>query len=182
MRKDYPVFSSPSRRFFRYIAKLGLQTQEFLEDFPRDYAATTVPTIQLSKRQKLKTLHEAWYSLHEYIQPALDADSLNLPTPLIAALEDMLYAIKPWRRFSFVLFHTNEANYLEVPPELAKYVANNVALEVKGKEFPDFLGLVGVPYSQTGGFSSTVCYLMSSVILFTKRCHLKPWLRRSMHS
>lgn len=151
-RPDYPVFSRSAIAFFGYIHKLGLQTQAFLNMFPDDFAETTVESIQLSKLQKLKTLRKAWERLHEYVKPALDADSLNLPMPLIEALEGMVRKIDDWKEFEFVYFHTSEANYLQVPSERAKDIADLIALEVGGEQFPITLGLVGIPYSQANTF------------------------------
>jgi len=151
-REDYPVFPAPATEFFDYVYSLGCQTRTFLAAFPYDFISTSVKEIALSKRQKLKTLRKAWERLHEYVKPALDADSLNLPMPLVEALEQMVRQVEDWKDFRFVLFHTSEANYLQVPAERIKDIADEIAREVGGDTFPDALGLVGIPYSQADTF------------------------------
>lgn len=149
LRDDYPVYSSPSREFFVYIQNLGNETLRFLEAFPENVLRDSRTTS--SKRQKLQSLKAAWEHLHQYVRPALDADSLHLPTPLITALHDSLHEFNNWREYRFTLFHTAEANYFEIPAEMARETANRIAALIGGTKFPQSLGLLGIPYSQGDG-------------------------------
>jgi hypothetical protein len=57
-------------------------------------------------------------------------------------------SVSDWGDYRFVLFHTNEANYLQIPSGMAREVANDIADIVGFDRFDPNLGLVGVPYSQ----------------------------------
>jgi hypothetical protein len=135
LRDDYPVFRDPSIKFFGYIATLGLKTQEYLEGFPAFYAKSTDKRAADSKRQKLVSLKTAWETLHNYIKPALDADSLHLPMSLVTAFGDIVNSVDDWRDYKFVLFHTTEANYLQIPSGMARKAANDIAESVDCARF-----------------------------------------------
>ena len=150
LRDDYPVYTPPSREFFTHIQTLGTETLAFLEAFPQRILKD--PRTASSKRQKLFSLKAAWEDLHEYVRPALDADSLHLPTPLITALHDRLHEFRKWRDYRFTLFHTIEANYFEIPASGARDTADRIAGLIGGTGFPPSLGLLGIPYSQGDGF------------------------------
>jgi hypothetical protein len=151
MRDDHPVYTPPSREFFVHIQRLGNETLRFLETFPESVLKEQDQRLARSRRQKLLSLKAAWEELHEYIRPALDADSLHLPTPLITALHDRLHEFKRWGKYRFTLFHTTEANYFQIPASMARQTADKVADLVKGTKFPSSLGLLGIPYSQGDG-------------------------------
>jgi hypothetical protein len=152
LREDYPVFADPSLEFFSYISKLGTKTQEYLETFPAYYVKSTDERSARSKRQALFTIKNSWETLHNYIRPALDADSLHLPMSLITAFSDIVNAVDDWKDYKFVLFHTNEANYLQIPAGMARKAANEIADSVSYERFDANLGLVGIPYSQSQAF------------------------------
>ncbi len=174
LRRDYPVYTRPAQTFFKHIASLGLQTQEFLARFPDDAAKDA--RLTNSKRLKLLTLRTSWDSLHEYVGAVLDADTLHLPGPLLTLFETLLRPIMAdddadgtngngdqsgateggqlqakTAKYEFAVFHTNQANYLQVPSSIARDVANDIALLIGGKSFPPDLGLVGIPYSSCNG-------------------------------
>lgn len=149
LRPDYPVFSNESRDFFEHIWKLGDKTLAYLEDAPSDILKD--PRLSSTKRQRLLDLRYLWENLHEFLRPALDADSLHLPNSLIAVLHDRIHETEEWASYRFTLFHTAEANYLQLPLSMVGDVANNIAALVGGKQFPPGLGHVGIPYSQADG-------------------------------
>jgi hypothetical protein len=151
-RDDYPVFANPSVAFFSHVSKLGIETQKYLEQFPQYYSKSADERAANSKRLKLVSLKSAWEALHTYIRPALDADSLHLPMSLITAFQDEVQKVEEWQRYQFVLFHTTEVNYLQIPSDMARSVANNIAESVGGQTFDPDLGLVGIPYSQSNAF------------------------------
>jgi hypothetical protein len=148
--REYPVYPEPTLKFLRHIECLGRETQEFLSNFPVEVSKD--PRTAYSKRQKLLSLRAGWEILHEYLRPALAADTLHLPTPLILALQDKINATDDLQDVKFTLFHTDRANYLQVPSGLAREFANDIADLVSGTHFPPRLGLVGIPYSQGDGF------------------------------
>jgi hypothetical protein len=152
LREDYPIFAGPSLKFFSYISKLGTKTQEFLEAFPTSYAGCTDQRAANSMLLGLSSLKASWETLHNYVGPALDADSLNLPSSLITAFSDIANSVPEWADYEFVLFHTSEANYLQIPSGMARDAADNIADKVGLELFDPNLGLVGIPYSQANSF------------------------------
>jgi hypothetical protein len=147
LRADYPVFSDESREFFDHIQKLGNETLTYLLGAPDRILKDT--RLSSTKRQSLLDLRYLWENLHEYLRPALDADSLHLPNPLISTLHDRIHETDEWHSYRFTLFHTTEANYLQLPMGIVGTVANDIAALVGGKQFPAGLGHVGMPYSQS---------------------------------
>src|ERR1700678_1866121 len=111
LREDYPVFAPASERFFAYVLELGKQTQQYLEVFPAFYAKSIDERSARSKLQKLFSQKEAWERLHAFVKPALDADSLHLPSSLITAFEDIVNSVDEWHEYKFILFQSSEANY-----------------------------------------------------------------------
>jgi hypothetical protein len=150
-RPDFPTYNDTSREFFMHIGELGRRSLTYLQTLPTKILNQKYSQIAASNRQKLLQLKSDWENLHQYIQPALDADTLHLPTPLIAALHERLHEIGKWRAHRFTLFHASEVNYFEVPSGIVRRVANGIASQVGGKPFPKFLGLIGIPYSQANG-------------------------------
>jgi len=149
LRPDYPVFSDESRDFFEHIQKLGDKTLKYLESAPNEILKAS--RLSSTRRQELLDLRYLWESLHEFLRPALDADSLHLPNSLIAALHDRIHETEEWRTYRFTLFHTAEANYLQLPLGMVGDRANDIAALVGAEQFPPGLGHVGIPYSQADG-------------------------------
>ncbi|MGA3035510.1 MAG: hypothetical protein ABSD70_19680 [Terracidiphilus sp.] len=157
LREDYPVYDGTSLEFFGYFEKLGRESLQFLEQLPDEILKNQDPRLSSTKRQKLLSLRSAWEDLHQYLRPALDADALHLPIPLIAALHDRLHETKDWRSYRFTLFHTDEANYFQLPSNMVGDVANHIAAEVGGTQYPAGLGHIQIPYSQADGlFLNTI--------------------------
>jgi hypothetical protein len=147
---EYPVYTKPSHKFFAYVKLLGLQTQQFLFKFP-DQVNKNAKTAY-SKRRKLFGLRTGWETIHGYLKPALDADTLHLPTPLMFAFQDLVSEVDALEPIEFTVFHSAEVNYLQIPAETFREVANGIADLIKGQHFPNDLGLIGMPYSQASGF------------------------------
>jgi len=147
---EYPVYTKTSRDFLNHIERLGDETKSFLEQFPSSVGRRRETAT--SKRRKLHTLRASWEVLHEYLEPALDADTLRLPTPLISAIQDEAHKVEGLRALNFTLFHSDEVNYLQVPSGIVKETADSIAALVHGTRFPPNLGLIGMPYSQSSAF------------------------------
>jgi hypothetical protein len=88
----YPVYTTQSHKFFDYVRLLGEQTQKFLLDFPQQVNKNAKTAF--SKRKKLLELRNSWETIHEYLKPSLDADTLHLPAPLMLAFQDMISRIE----------------------------------------------------------------------------------------
>lgn len=145
---EYPVYAGPSKTFLDYMSVLGNETKQFLEKFPES-AERDNRTVN-SKRRKLHSLRNGWEALHEYLKPALDADTLHIPTSLILALQDEVNRLEDLQDMKFAIFHSDR--YLQLPSGTLKETANLIAELIGGTSFPSSLGLVGMPYSQSNGF------------------------------
>lgn len=145
---EAPAYLSPSTTFFRYIRRLGDATKAFLNAFPG--SAPKDQKLYQFYRQKLETIRSGWFEFHQFIKPAVDADTLNVPYALVEALTRRLNRIPEFRKTKFVLFHFHEVNYLQVRVSEIKKTANRLAsLIPDSRDFPPDLGMIGIPYSQS---------------------------------
>jgi hypothetical protein len=147
---EYPVYAQTSEIFLHHMVVLGTETKKFLEAFPE--SAEKDKRTANSKRRKLQSLRVSWEALHEYLKPALDADTLHIPMPLILALQDEVNQLEELKDLKFTVFHSDRVNYLQLPPGTIKETADLIASLIGGTSFPLNLGLVGMPYSQSNGF------------------------------
>ncbi|HEY7405865.1 MAG TPA: hypothetical protein VIB39_20235 [Candidatus Angelobacter sp.] len=147
---EYPVYPRSSRSLFAKIKRLGEETKAFLNGFPAE-AAKDARTA-FSKRLKLSDLRAHWETVHEYLKPVLDADTLHLPAPLTTVLQDAIESIDDLKDITFTVFLINELNYLQVPSGILIQRANDIADLIKGTRLPPRMGVVGIPYSQANGF------------------------------
>jgi hypothetical protein len=147
---EYPVYTNPTRKFLAYVKSLGEQTQRFLINFPSEVAKNSKTAF--SKRKKLLELRNSWETIHEYLKPTLDADTLHLPTPLMLAFQDLVNKTKNLEPIEFTIFHATEVNYLQIPAGIFREVANGIADAINGDHFPLDQGFIGMPYSQANGF------------------------------
>ncbi len=67
-------------------------------------------------------------------------------------MQDEIKRIVELEALEFTVFHTDEVNYLQVPPGIVKEMADCIADVIDGTKFPSGLGLIGMPYSQSNGF------------------------------
>ena len=148
-RTDHPYYSDASYRFFDHINGLIEKTLTYLESLPK--RPSKFPEIQHSLRQRLKLLRYSWGLLHKYIQPSLEADTLHIPFPLLNVLNDKLQQVPECEDFECAVFQLTDLNYVMLPYNAVNRVANRIRAIVHGDEFPDFLTLVGIPYSQSSG-------------------------------
>ena len=140
------AFTDSSEQFFRYIAGLAKRTQEYL---------ATLRLESMSgddfdnNRQQLKTIRDTWRDLHPFIKPAESADTLSMPLALLESLVKRVRQIGALGEVNFVIFHTDEFNYLQVNPTRFRLVINKVALTLGVPEFDRNLGMIGMPSSQS---------------------------------
>ena len=122
---EYPVYAETSKTFINHMSVLGTETKHFLEQFPE--SAEKDKRTANSKRKKLHSLRISWEALHEYLKPALDADTLHIPSPLILALQDEIHKVKEAGMLKFTVFHSDRVNYLQLPPGTIKETADLIA-------------------------------------------------------
>jgi hypothetical protein len=142
------AFIDSSERFFQYISLLAIHTQGYLGNLSLD--SMTGDDFD-SNRQQLKTIRDAWRDLHPFIKPATNADTLSMPLALLQSLVRRVREIEGFGGVDFVIFHTDEFNYLQVNPTRFRLVVNKVALTLGAREFESDLGLIGMPSSQSSG-------------------------------
>jgi hypothetical protein len=140
------AYLSSSERFFQYIVELGQATKTYLKGFP---GARTQPAQFLDFRDDIATLRGSWQFLHLFVKPALDSDTLHLPTSLIQGLIERFCEIPDYTDTDFAIYHSDQFNYLNVQLNVFKPIADNTAGLVNGPKFPEKLALIGIPYSQS---------------------------------
>jgi hypothetical protein len=138
----------PSTDFFAYIHELGDGTKAYLNSFsakaPRD------KRLYQHYRQKLETVRYGWFELHELIKAAIDADTLNIPYPLVDSLSRRFCQIRGFEGTRFAIFHFDELNYLQMPISDLKNITERLENIIPDPPaFPPDLGLIGIPYSQS---------------------------------
>ncbi len=145
---DSPAYLSPSKEFFKYIRDLGDATKAYLNIFSEK--APKDSRLYQDYRQKLETIRSGWFEFHQFIKPAIDADTLSMPYPLVEALTRRLNQIKQLEKTKFILFHLDEVNYLQVRVSGLTRTADRLANIIPdARGFPPELGMIGIPYSQS---------------------------------
>lgn len=145
-RNPAAAYLSSSERFFEYLVELGRATKEYVRQFP---GGRTQPAEFLDLRDEVAVLRAGWQFLHALVRPALESDTLHLPSSLIQGLIARFREIPKYSKTDFAIFHTDEFNYLTVRLNVFKRNADRIASLVHGPTFPDELGLIGIPYSQS---------------------------------
>ena len=79
-RSGSPAHLPSSERFFGYISGLANATGVYLSN---SVQPGKTPRDLLQLRSEIASLRVSWRYLHEFIKPALDADTLRLPTALV---------------------------------------------------------------------------------------------------
>jgi hypothetical protein len=136
---DSPAYLEPSQKFFEYIRDLGDATKAYLNTFSEK--APKDPRLYQDYRQKLETIRSGWFEFHQFIKPAIDADTLSMPYPLVEALTRRLNQIKQLEKAKFILFHLDEVNYLQVRVSGLTRTADRLASIIPdARVFPPELG------------------------------------------
>ena len=93
-------------------------------------------------------IRSGWYELHQYVKPAVDADSLSIPFPLLNALRNKVSQLPGFERVQFVFYHLPEVQYLEARGHISGITSKLARVIPNAQPFPAKLGLIGLPYSQ----------------------------------
>jgi hypothetical protein len=139
-------YSESSNRFFDYVQQLADKTKIHITGF--DSHADDDDNDFLEARAELWTLRAAWRELHQFIKPSADADTLNQPTAMVAALVDRLHELKGFEGTNFTIFHTDSFDYSQINPSATEDAVAQLARVVNADPFPKDLGLIGIPNSQ----------------------------------
>lgn len=145
---ESPAYLEPSVRFFTYIQGLGDATKAYLNIFPAN--APRNEGLYQDYRQKLEIIRLGWFFLHEFIKPAVDADTLNIPYTLVDALTRRLNLVHGFEKTTFAIFHSDALNYFEVQLSAISLITGKFGAVIPDPPlFPEGLGLIGIPYSQS---------------------------------
>jgi hypothetical protein len=139
-------YSESSSKFFDYISHLAERTKVHIADFERHAEDDAEEFVEA--RTELWTLRAAWRELHQFIKPSADADTLNQPTAMVAALVYRLHELRGFESTDFTIFHTDSFNYSQVNPSATEDAVTQLARIVDARPFPTSLGLIGIPNSQ----------------------------------
>jgi hypothetical protein len=142
------AFTESSARFFRHIDQLATATKKHLDAFPADKVETATEDEFHQIRDELRTIRGVWKELHQFIKPAIDADTLNQPSALVSAMLNRTRKLPGLQDADFAIFHTDSFNYLQVNPTSIREAAQELAFIVGAEEFPPGLGLIGIPSTQ----------------------------------
>jgi hypothetical protein len=144
---EYPSYLESSQHFFRYLQVLGDRTQAFLEQFIKSLSSENQVAFN-AERQKLATLRFTWFELHRYVRPAVNAHTLNIPSPLLLSLLRRFRSIGGLTSKDFVILHTDNVNYFEAHAGV-RDLTNDLRLIIPdAPSFPERFGVIEFPYSQ----------------------------------
>jgi hypothetical protein len=139
-------YSESSSKFFEYISRLADCTKQHILDFASHADDDAEGFVEA--RTELLTLRNAWRELHQFIKPSADADTLNQPTAMVAALVDRFHELRGFESTDFTIFHTDSFYYAQVNPSAMEVVVAPLARIVDADPFDPNLGLIGIPNSQ----------------------------------
>ena len=143
----FPSYSSSTQTLLKSIKDLSSATLDYLLAFPSK--SPEDPVEYRRRRQSLVTIRLAWQNIHLYVQPAVDADTLNVPTELIQMLTDRVRLIQGCGSMEFAAIHTDKLNYFQFPPgEFERTVLDLASIVSAKTEWPPDLGIIALPHSQ----------------------------------
>jgi hypothetical protein len=143
-RRSCAAYSPAAIHFLDFIADLAASSQKYLSE----WSVADSEEFE-DRREDLGTIRAAWKELHLLIKPALDADTLQVPSAVIDGIVRRFHDLPECAGTDFALFHTSEFNYVQVrTADLKRISAKVKKLILDAPEFPPDLGLIGIPYSQ----------------------------------
>jgi hypothetical protein len=144
-RRSSVVYSSAAARFFdEFVSPLAKCCEKHIEEWAvKDYEDFE------DKRGELEGIRAHWRELHILVKPALDADTLQVPSAVVDGIFRRFNELPDCNNTEFALFHTSEFNYIQVQTADLKELARKFsAIIPSAPTFPDNLVLIGMPYSQ----------------------------------
>jgi hypothetical protein len=144
----FPSYLPPTRKLLTHIWDISVSTQDFLSTFASD--CPDDPAKYRNKREQLSLIRAAWKNLHLYVQPAVDANTLNVPTELVELLTQRVRLIETCESLEFAVIHTDKLNYFQFPPGDFRQTVIDLSEIVTAKPvFSPDLGLIALPRSQS---------------------------------
>jgi hypothetical protein len=103
-RNPAAAYLASSERFFAYLQELGKATKQYIQDFPGTRSNTSQ---YLDLRDEIAVLRASWQFLHGFVKPALDSDTLHLPSALVEGLIARFRQIPGYADTDFAIYHTD---------------------------------------------------------------------------
>jgi hypothetical protein len=101
------------------------------------------------RRGEIEEIRGHWRLLHKLIKPALDADTLQVPSAVVDGIVLRFRDLPGFEKSDFALFHTADFNYVQVHTSQLRTIAQKFRGVIPdAPPFPEDLGLIGMPYSQ----------------------------------
>jgi hypothetical protein len=151
--EQYPSYTKPSKLFFTYIHDLAFATKAYVADFVNSLdpaSAVADPQDFYSRTQVIRTLRMSWFELHNWVKPALDADTLHFPFSLVKALTARLQSLAGFKNAEFAVLHSTQLNYFQIGARQFRDFAQEIGQIVpSAPPFPSNLGIIALPYSQS---------------------------------
>jgi hypothetical protein len=130
--------------FFKFVNELATTCRDYIAD----WKVADADEFE-HKRPELEEIRGHWRELHKLIKPAFDADTLQVPSAVVDGIARRFRELPDCGNTEFALFHTAEFNYMHVHTAALRGTAKAFrAIVPNAPEFPDNLGLIGMPYSQ----------------------------------
>jgi hypothetical protein len=143
-RRNSIAYSPPAVHFLDFVSALASSSKKHLAT----WRVADDEEFE-DRREELGTIRATWRELHKLIKPALDADTLQVPSAVVDGIVRRFQEIPGYHETEFVLFHTAEFNYVQIrTADLRGLSAKVRAIIPDSPEFPVNLGLIGMPYSQ----------------------------------
>ncbi|MGA2351236.1 MAG: hypothetical protein ABSF70_12450 [Terracidiphilus sp.] len=143
-RRSSAAYSPAAVRFFDFVLDLAASSKKHLEE----WSVTDDDEFE-DRREELGTIRAAWKELHRFIKPALDADTLQVPSAVVDGIVRQFKELPGCSKTEFAIFHTSEFNYVQIRTADLRRIASKLRTIIRGApEFPNNLGLIGMPYSQ----------------------------------
>ena len=106
-----------------------------------------------------------WAEMHQWVKPAVDADTLHTPVPIIRFAEATVDALDSLKKTEILILLSPEFNYYLLGGNYLSETHSALWEAVKGvPDFPQDLALVGIPYSQANR-------LMPNLLIFHELGH-----------
>ena len=147
LNSGFPSYSHPTRKLLTFLQELSVSTLNFLAAFPSEDPGD--PPAYRRRRELLWLVREAWKSLHFYVQPAADADTLNVPTELVHLLTERVRLLQDCELLEFAVIHTDRLNYFQFPlGDFEQTVSDLGDIVSAHSVLSPHLGIIALPHSQ----------------------------------
>ncbi len=147
-RRSHRTYLVETNAFFDYIEESNDQIEEFVTSAGTQLGTMTDTTLArtLLDVKALLAVVIRWYSL---IRQVSDADTLSIPFPLIAYINNSLMALfpsaSPLNKAKILPLAANELNYHQMPLDKIEKSCKDCTII---RPFPSNIGIIAFPYTE----------------------------------